>query len=146
VRSKWYPQLPSLQIQQKPETSAEENPSQLTVEWPRDDIEIVLTPKGRRFESEEQASMARKLSRSPLRAKKQSTGEIERQRKASMDTIRDGRQRKVSNGHRPRKISTESREVPKDRHDTSAEEGDDEGYDDLLSAYESEDGPKSSMS
>ena len=146
MRSKRYPQLPSLQIQQKPHTSVEENPSQLTVEWPRDDIEIVLTPKGRRFESEEQASMARKLSRSPLRTKKPSTGEIERQRKASMDTIRDGRQRKVSSGHRPRKISTESREVGKDRHDTSAEEGDDEGYDDLLSAYESEDGPKNSMS
>jgi len=49
----------------------------------------------------------------------------------------------VSNGHRPRKISTE--EIPKNTWDSSAEEGDDEGYDELLSAYESEDGPRSSL-
>ncbi|KAF8797922.1 hypothetical protein BYT27DRAFT_7265063 [Phlegmacium glaucopus] len=149
VRSKRYPRPTNLHIQdgQKSHASAEEknsNSSQLSVEWPRDETEIVSTPKRSRFESEEYTSMPRKLSRSPLRSKKLSTGEIERQRKASMDTIKDTRQRKVSSGHRHRKISTESRETPKNRHDSSAEEGDDEGYDELLSAYESEDGPKSS--
>lgn len=146
VRSKRYPRPTNLHFQdgQKPPTATEEktlNSSQLTVEWPRDEAEIASTPKGSRFESEQYVSMPRKLSRSPLRSKKLSTGELERQRKTSMDTIR---QRKVSNGHRARKISTESRETPKNKRDSSAEEGDDEGYDELLSAYESEDGPKSS--
>lgn len=149
VRSKRYPRPTNLQVQdgQKSHTGTEEKPSNsshLTVEWPQDEVEVVSTPKGSRFEWEEDDSMPRKLSRSPLRSKKLSTGEIERQRKASMDTIRDSRQRQMSNGHRPRKISAESREIPKSRRDSSAE-GDDEGYDELLSAYESEDGPKSSL-
>jgi len=150
VRSRRYPRATNLYIQadQNPHTSAEEktsNSSQLSVEWPRKETEIVSTPKGSRFESEEYVGMPRKVSRSPLRSKKLSTGEIERPRKASVDTIKDTRQRKVSNGQRHRKISTESREIPKNRRDSSAEEGDDEGYDELLSAYESEDGPKSSV-
>ena len=147
VRSKRYPRLPNLSIpdDHKPHTSAEEknlNSSQLTVEWPQHEIEVASTPRGSRFESEE----PRKLSRSPQALRKKlSTGEIGHQRKVSADTIRDYRQRKVSNGHRPRKISTEGREIPKSRRDSSAEEGDDEGYDELLSAYESEDGPRSSL-
>ena len=146
VRAKRYPRLPDLSIPdgQKPHMSVEEkscNSSQLTVEWPQHEMEVVSTPRGSRFESEEHV---RKLSRSPLR-KKLSAGELNHQRKVSVDTIRDHRQRKVSNGHRPRKISTESREISKNRRDSSAEEGDDEGYDELLSAYESEDGPRSSL-
>ena len=150
VRSKRYPRPPNVQIQdsQRHHTPVEENPSnsssQLNVEWPRDEMETVLTPKRSHFELEERVSMPRKLSRSPLRSKKLSTGESERQRRTSMDTIGDNRQRKVSNGHRPHnKISTG--EIPKSKHDSSAEDGDDEGYDELLSAYESEDGPKSSL-
>lgn len=143
MRSKRY----NLEIQddQKSPTSVEEkgfNSSQLTVEWPRDEIEMDPTPKRSHFKSEERNPMPRRLSRSPLRSKKLATEELERQRKVSVDTIKDYRQRKVSNGHRPRKISTESRELPKNKRDSSAEEGDDEGYDELLSAYESEDGPK----
>ena len=150
VRSRRYPRSSNLQVQddQKPHASAEEktfNFSQLTVEWPRDENEMVSTPKRSRFESEERVPMPRKLSRSPLRSKKLGSEELELQRKVSVDTIRDYRQRKVSNGYRPRKISTESREIPKNKRDSSAEEGDDEGYDELLSAYESEDGPRSSL-
>jgi hypothetical protein len=150
MRAKRYPRLSNLLIpdSQKLHTSVEEkgyNSSQLTVEWPRHENEVVsTTPKESRFELEEHVPISRKLSRSPLR-KKLSTGELNHQRKVSVDTIRDNRQRKVSNGHRPRKISTESREIPKNRRESSAEEGDDEGYDELLSAYESEDGPRSSL-
>ena len=149
VRARRYPRLPNLSIpdNQRPHTSVEEkssNSSQLTVEWPRHEIEAVSTAKRSRFESEEHVPISRKLSRSP-QGKKRSAGELEHQRKVSVDTIRDYRQRKVSNGHRPRKISTESRENPKSKRDSSAEEGDDEGYDELLSAYESEDGPRSSL-
>ena len=151
VRSKRYPRLPNLSIPDghKPHTSVEEkslNPSQLTVEWPQHEIEADSTPRKSRFESEEDVPVSRKLSRSPQTLRKKlSTGELGHQRKVSVDTIRDFRQRKVSNSHRPRKISTESREVPKSSRDSSAEEGDDEGYDELLSAYESEDGPRSSL-
>ena len=150
VRAKRYPRLSNLSIPDgpKPHTSVEDkgcNSSQLTVEWPQHENEAVLTtPKGSCFESEEHGPISRKLSRSPLR-KKLSGELVHHQRKVSVDTIRDYRQRKVSNGHRPRKISTESREIPKNRRDSSAEEGDDEGYDELLSAYESEDGPRSSL-
>jgi len=149
VRAKRYPRPSNLPIpdSQKSHTSVEEkscNSSQLTVEWPQHEIEVVSSPKESRFESEEHVSLSRRSSRSPLR-KKLSTGELQHQRKVSVDTIRDYRQRKVSNSHRPRKISTESREIPKSRRDSSAEEGDDEGYDELLSAYESEDGPRSSL-
>ena len=150
VRAKRYPRLSNLSIPDgpKPHTSVEDkgcNSSQLTVEWPQHENEAVLTtPKGSCFESEEHVPISRKLSRSPLR-KKLSGELVHHQRKVSVDTIRDYRQRKVSNGHRPRKISTESREIPKNRRDSSAEEGDDEGYDELLSAYESEDGPRSSL-
>jgi hypothetical protein len=35
--------------------------------------------------------------------------------------------------------------VAKRTRDSSAEEGDDEGYDELLSAYESEEGPQISL-
>ena len=130
----------------KPYTSIEEktfDSAQLTVEWPRAEIEMVSTPKGSRFESEEHVPVPRKLSRSPFRSRKLATEELERQRKVSVDTIRDYRQRKVSNPHRPHKISTENKEIHK--RDSSAEEGDDEGYDELLSAYESEGGPRSSL-
>ena len=150
VRARRYPRLSNLSIPDgpKPHTSVEDkgcNSSQLTVEWPQHENEAVLTtPKGSCFESEEHVPISRKLSRSPLR-KKLSGELVHHQRKVSVDTIRDYRQRKVSNGHRPRKISTESREISKNRRDSSAEEGDDEGYDELLSAYESEDGPRSSL-
>ena len=151
VRSKRYPRLPNLSIpdDHKPHTSVEEkslNSSQLTVEWPQHETEIDSTPRESHFESEIRVPISRKLSRSPQALRKKlSTGELGHQRKVSVDTIRDYRPRKVSNSHRPRKISNESREVPKSKWDSSGEEGDDEGYDELLSAYESEDGPRSSL-
>ena len=49
--------------------------------------------------------------------------------------------RKLSKEARQRKISTGSREMRRTR-ESGAEEGDDEGYDDLLSAYESEEGSR----
>ncbi|KAI6040636.1 regulator of Vps4 activity in the MVB pathway-domain-containing protein [Pisolithus marmoratus] len=63
-------------------------------------------------------------------------------RKTSND-MSDVRLRKgLADGHiRTRKVSTGSREVRETR-DSAAEEGDDEGYDGLLSAYESEEGSR----
>lgn len=51
---------------------------------------------------------------------------------------KDGRARKISvEAPRTRKVSNEGREV-RHKRESAAVEGDDEGYDDLLSAYESE--------
>lgn len=145
VRSKRQARPANLQIQeQHPRVPAEQkSPSQsnLTVEWPGDDQENTTTPRASNFDSDDYVSVSPGLPKSPRRARKIST-EQEKRRKSSMDTImNEERPRKVSTGHRARKVSTGSREVPRSRRESAAEEGDDEGYDELLSAYESEDGP-----
>jgi hypothetical protein len=53
--------------------------------------------------------------------------------------LKEERPRKVSTSTRHRKISSSNREgFRRSRSDSAADDGDDEGYDDLLSAYESE--------
>ncbi|KAF8969987.1 regulator of Vps4 activity in the MVB pathway-domain-containing protein [Flammula alnicola] len=147
VRAKRYPRPANLQIQdtQRSRISAEQktsSPSKLTVEWPADDQESITTPKASSFDSDDHVSVSPGLSRSSRRPRKLSSNDQERPRKSSMDTItNEERPRKVSTGHRARKVSTESREIPRSRRESAAEEGDDEGYDELLSAYESEEGP-----
>ncbi|KDR81502.1 hypothetical protein GALMADRAFT_221365 [Galerina marginata CBS 339.88] len=135
VRSKRHPRPANLQIQdgQRLRISAEQktsSPSNLTVEWPGDELENITTPKATSFDSDESPG----LPKSPRRSRKPSSGDLERPN--------EEQPRKVSGGHRTRKISAESREVPRNRRESEAEEGDDEGYDELLSAYESEDGPR----
>ncbi|KAJ7582883.1 regulator of Vps4 activity in the MVB pathway-domain-containing protein [Mycena floridula] len=61
-------------------------------------------------------------------------GDSPRRRKGSADDVE--RPRKVSTGSRTRKVSSETKN--KKTREFPGEEGDDEGYDDLLSAYESE--------
>lgn len=59
---------------------------------------------------------------------------------ASEGTLRrSGRARKTSGEGRTRKISTETYRPKPQARDSIANEGDDEGYDDFLSSYESED-------
>ncbi|KAH9484248.1 TBC domain-containing protein [Psilocybe cubensis] len=140
VRSKRYPRPANLQIQddKSPRYAAEQktpSPSTLKVEWPGE-YENVATPRATSFDSDD----APGIPKSPRRSRKISTGDGERPRKLSTDTYREERPRKLSSG-RTRKVSTESREVPRARRESAAEEGDDEGYDELLSAYESEDAP-----
>jgi len=95
------------------ENSKSTSPSNLEVPWPNDDEEMATTPRASTFDSS--ATNPSSPSRSPIRA------------------------RKTSNNSRHRKLSNTSREaVRRSRSDSAAEEGDDEGYDDLLSAYESE--------
>lgn len=146
VRSKRQARPANLQIQeQHPRVSAEQKSpshSSLTVEWPGDEQENITTPRAANFESDGYVSVSPGLPKSPRRARKMSSTDQEKPRKSSMDTImNEERPRKVSTGHRARKVSTGSREVPRSRRESAAEEGDDEGYDELLSAYESEDGP-----
>ncbi|KZT26280.1 hypothetical protein NEOLEDRAFT_1132315 [Neolentinus lepideus HHB14362 ss-1] len=87
------------------------------------DLDVASTPKAATFDINVGTPIPPR-SRSPRRLRKIST------------EGRDVRTRKISSEGRARKTSSEDRRVT----DSGAEEGDDEGYDDLLSAYESEDG------
>ncbi|KAK7467039.1 hypothetical protein VKT23_004101 [Stygiomarasmius scandens] len=132
LRVKRHPPRPThLRIQETDNNhiTVEQNDS-LTVDWPREEQDTVNTPKASDFDSEALSSPS-----PPAIA-----------RKASVD-----RQRKTSDAgteHRTRKTSSDSRRKTsfngKRRHrESGAEDGDDEGYDELLSAYESEEGSKS---
>ncbi|XP_006458445.1 hypothetical protein AGABI2DRAFT_115479 [Agaricus bisporus var. bisporus H97] len=93
------------------------SPSNLEVPWPNDDEETATTPRASTFDGSAASPS------SPLRSPKN----------------RIERARKTSNSSRPRKLSNTNKEsVRRSRSDSTAEDGDDEGYDDLLSAYESE--------
>lgn len=126
VRSKRHPSRPTnLRLHDAPRKESAES---LAVEWP-EDPEPLLTPKASEFEPDTDL----------LRRRKSSTDEVARPRKLSSEG--EARPRKVSTGSRTRKISAETKEAAKRIREIAAEEGvaDDEGYDDLLSAYESED-------
>ncbi|KAF9264775.1 hypothetical protein L218DRAFT_202911 [Marasmius fiardii PR-910] len=129
TRSKRHPARPTnLRIQD----SGRRSPNSLVVDWPSEQ-DAVLTPKASEFGDSPSTSPTSQKSPLPVR-------------KTSGDTIRSPFRKLSTEGQepRPRKISTGSRTKKNPRaRDSAAEEGDDEGYDDLLSAYESEEGSKS---
>ncbi|KAG5646689.1 hypothetical protein DXG03_002679 [Asterophora parasitica] len=145
LRSKGYTaRLPNLNIPENgscPQLVVERkssNPNTLAVEWPVDDQEVARTPRASSFHVDDvPMSTTPNSSRSLRRSRKASTETQERLRKSSTDGS-DTRLRKISSGQRTRKVSSEHRDVVKRATESSAEEGDDEGYDDLLSAYESD--------
>lgn len=102
------------------------SPNALRVEWPTEDQEMSVTPKASEFD------LTRRRSTSP-----KFTHKLPIEKKLSGDG-RETRIRKVSGSQANKKTSIESRETLRNSRDSAAEEGDDEGYDDLLSAYESE--------
>ncbi|PBK96735.1 hypothetical protein ARMGADRAFT_988770 [Armillaria gallica] len=98
----------------------------LSVEWPEEDT--VYTPRASSFEGDDIPST-----------------KVRRPRKVSSDENGDSneaRTRKISTESRTRKVSTDTAKAARRTRDSAAEEGDDEGYDDLLSAYESEEGAR----
>ncbi|KAF9792755.1 regulator of Vps4 activity in the MVB pathway-domain-containing protein [Thelephora terrestris] len=103
-------------------------------EWPRV-VEEAPTPRASDFEVAFPSSSPTRSPRSPRRPRKLSGEKETRPRKAS------GENRE---GTRPRKVSGEMRKASggsiRHNRESSSIEGDDEGYDDLLSAYESEEG------
>lgn len=118
LRSKRYtPRLSNLHIDNTAvmEDTKASSPSNLTVPWPTEDQETAATPRASAFDSNA-------LPPSPLKSPK----------------VKEERPRKISNNSRHRKLSNSNREAVHRRSDSAAEDGDDEGYDDLLSAYESE--------
>lgn len=142
VRTRRYQRPPNLQISDSPGTegvsgpkSSESSSKNLKVDWPTDNHDSLPTPRAVNFDSEEHSSILSEPVRSPRRSP--SKRDLERMRKVSTDKINEERPRKVST--RSRKVSVETREASKGRRSNAAEDGDDEGYDELLSAYESED-------
>jgi len=112
------------------------SPSTLRLpEWPHG-VEEAPTPRASDFEIPFPPSPPRS-PRSPRQPRKPSGDGEARRRKTSAEDRESTKPRNVSGGGRARKVSGGS--VRRNRESTSME-GDDEGYDDLLSAYESEEG------
>ena len=76
-------------------------------------------------------------SRSPIWSRKNSGDDAAQLSRKLSTEGNEPRPRKISSGSRTRKTS-----ATRKHRESAAEEGDDEGYDDLLSAYESEEGSK----
>jgi len=126
VRTKRYPQKPSnlrLGSGSRSNTLEDKTPSPNTLapEWPE---VIGATPTAATFSSEARATSPT----TPL-----SAGQV---RKISSGST-ESRSRKLS-GDGPTRIRKVSNEGFRRKRESAANEGDDEGYDDLLSAYESE--------
>ncbi|KAL5533129.1 hypothetical protein ACEPAF_4905 [Sanghuangporus sanghuang] len=107
-----------------------QSPSSLAAPDLDSELDMATTPRAQQFPSTSPTDA--QSPRSP-RWRKISMEGPERRRKLSGET----------NGTRTRKISTESRstrtrKISDSRRDSHANDGDDEGYDELLSAYESE--------
>lgn len=121
VRSKRQPpRLNTLRTRESrtsPVGDREHSPNSLAAEWPEEPD--ATTPKAASFE-------AAGATMPPRRTRKVSS---EGRRKNAESTT----------PVRTRKVSSEGRDPKKRVRDSAAVEGDDEGYDELLSAYESED-------
>ena len=129
-------QLPRLRTEgEGSERAMTVSPSTLRLpEWPHGlGAEDTPTPRASDFEVAFPSSP--RSPRSPRRSRKLSGDGETRPRKISGES-REARPRKVS-GEKTRKVSGGS---IKHNRESSSIEGDDEGYDDLLSAYESEEG------
>lgn len=136
VRSKRYPpKLPNLRTRDtnlRPTSVAEHknvSPNSLAPpEWPEEQ-EIAMTPRAPEFAAKDPTSTSPNFSSYSPRPR----------RKTSGDTV--GRSRKIS-GESVVRLSRASFHEERESRDSAAEEGDDEGYDDILSAYESEEGSR----
>lgn len=109
------------------------SPMTLAVQWPSEHESS--TPKAANFSGEGSSSTSPVSPRSPRRLRKISTdGHEGRFRKGSGD-----------GSERTRKVSASSYASRRKVRESAAIDGDDEGYDDLLSAYESEVGEAKSL-
>ncbi|KAF9053556.1 hypothetical protein BDZ89DRAFT_1107262 [Hymenopellis radicata] len=126
------PRPSALRLQETNETTRPHSKS-LDVPWP--DEEAIFTPKASSFEGDATSPTP------PQRRKLSSDGHVGSEHRVRK-TSTERRVRKISTESRTRKVSTETYRASRKTRESAAEEGDDEGYDDLLSAYESEEGSK----
>jgi len=131
--------LAKLHVQKPVPLEVSTSPSRLALPELPDDHEIAVTPRATAFgESNGEGSASSASPKSPAPGPHRTRKLSSDGRKANGDTF-EPRARKISSsGHSPRtrKVS-ESRSAK--QTESAAEEGDDEGYDELLNAYESED-------
>ncbi|KAL1687682.1 regulator of Vps4 activity in the MVB pathway-domain-containing protein [Schizophyllum commune] len=109
----------NLRLHERSDSRRTPSPKGLVVEWPGED-ELAVTPRATQFEGDERLAHDRTPS---MRSRTSS---------ASASDSYEG-------ATRTRKVSTSSRSSRRRVRESAAEEGDDEGYDDFLSSYESED-------
>ena len=130
-------QLPRLRTGTgEPERAMTASPSTLRIpEWPHGAVEDAPTPRASDFEVAFPSSP--RSPRSPRRSRKLSGDEETRPRKISAESREGMRPRKVSGDGKTRKVSGDT---IRQNRESSSMEGDDEDYEDLLSAYESEEG------
>jgi hypothetical protein len=130
--------LATIHIQKGGSTENSAFPNTLAPPELLDDHDSAVTPRAAAFYELNEQSFTSSTSPTfpvlpPIRTRKLSS----EGRKASADNS-EPRARKISSGHSPRtRKASDSRSTK--RAESAAEEGDDEGYDELLSAYESED-------
>ncbi|KAL6305401.1 regulator of Vps4 activity in the MVB pathway-domain-containing protein [Sparassis latifolia] len=144
IKSRRYPpRLASLRARENTKTSTNEfGQKTLAPELP-DENDNATTPRATTFEDATVEPTPASASPRPHRRVRKNSGEANsetRTRKVSNDG-RDARVRKTSgDGNiRVRKVSGDRDDAKLKRIDSAAVEGDDEGYNELLSAYESED-------
>ena len=139
LRSRRSPHHLHVQIQKSVPLEVSTSPNRLALPELPDDHESAVTPRATAFREgngEGSASSASPKSPAPglYRTRKLSSDG----RKASGDTF-EPRTRKISSSsHSPRTRKVSETRSAK-QTESAAEEGDDEGYDELLNAYESED-------
>ena len=112
----------------------------LTVDYPGEEAELAATPRATNFigyadDRTPQRSVSPRMQRS--RSREGSNESRNSQRRTPTEEVRP---RKLSSNSR--KVSAGDRNSRRSRRESQADEGDDEGYDDLLSAYESEEDPR----
>ena len=140
MRSKRSPHnLSKLHVQKPGPVEVSTNSNRLALPELSDDHDSAVTPRATAFREgngENSASSASPISpASGLHRARKVSGDG---RKASGDNF-EPRTRKISSsGHSPRTRKVSETRPPKET-ESAAEEGDDEGYDELLNAYESED-------
>ncbi|KIY50972.1 hypothetical protein FISHEDRAFT_37751 [Fistulina hepatica ATCC 64428] len=143
VRSRRGNRPPNLRLEHSPRLPevrpVSTSPGTLGVERPDEDADLAPTPKASSFEGLTDASSASPSSPDRIRRPRKLSSEGRRKNSGDGDSSRS---RKISNGSmnsRTRKISTESKSSARKVRESAAIEGDDEGYDEFLSVYESED-------
>ncbi|KAG7092365.1 hypothetical protein E1B28_008724 [Marasmius oreades] len=140
IRSKRHPSRPTNLRLQDP---GRRSPN-LAVDWPLEH-DAVLTPKATEFDGEVLSSSSNSpTSQKSPRPTRQRSGDTIRSPSRKLSTEgQEPRSRKISTGSRTKRGAGTEKAAVKRIRDSGAEEGDDEGYDDLLSAYESEESKSS---
>ncbi|KAI9446513.1 regulator of Vps4 activity in the MVB pathway-domain-containing protein [Lactarius indigo] len=140
LRSKRSPHhLAKLQVPKPVPLEVSTSPNRLALPELSDDHDSIVTPRATAFrESNGENSVSAASPRSPAPGLHRARKLSDDGRKANGDSF-EPRPRKISSSSHSPRIRKVSETRPAKQTESAAEEGDDEGYDELLNAYESED-------